>query len=491
MEPMLRPRPRSHTEGLALPLPYPVTVAGARRRTTVPADSQRISEAVPHAAGDIRVRSCASTGHTSIWGEATATDTRTADSAKAVSQLDRDLPRTHPHDRLVQSRRDMIRGILMRHIEEDIELNYCQGMNLVAVAFAGVYFEADEAYKHFSAFVSRVRGLWLPGFPLIEQGTSHFAVLAVTRPWFRHLQTHHIDPSMYLPNMWMALFGTWLPLPTLLHFVPLFEREGFSSMLAMTLAVLDHVGARLLQLHGQEELLLAFAPTRLNDFHGLIPEAHVLAKSVMAWLPVCGAETERAGDDQILGPPKYPRRVDCIANADDGEVVDEGLFGGLADFARKAADGAGLAARETLVAAGAGLAKQCVAAEEGLAKAQAAARADIERLKLATGRDLFQPWSGAHIFRGARKKTRPDGPGLYVITHSASVRVGDQAGLENTEVAMIRTGKRVRVLEVLRIEAAQRVRARIDTPAGWISLEDTSDGYRWAKLVERKCSQTL
>ena len=39
----------------------------------------------------------------------------------------------------------------------------------------------------------------------------------------------------------------------------------------------------------------------------------------------------------------------------------------------------------------------------------------------------------------------------------------------------------VDVLEVVRLPAAQRVRARIAHPPGWISIEQTSDGFRWAR----------
>jgi hypothetical protein len=59
-------------------------------------------------------------------------------------------------------------------------------------------------------------------------------------------------------------------------------------------------------------------------------------------------------------------------------------------------------------------------------------------------------------------------------------RVSDRATLGGTPVAELKAGEQVLVLELRTLVTAHRVRARIDVPAGWITLRDTTDGYRWA-----------
>lgn len=72
--------------------------------------------------------------------------------------------------------------------------------------------------------------------------------------------------------------------------------------------------------------------------------------------------------------------------------------------------------------------------------------------------------------------------GTYIIVHhntfvSSSVAVP----VTDTDViAHIEKGRQVRVLEVAPGLQQSRVRARIDSPAGWISLSNLDNGYRWA-----------
>jgi len=46
--------------------------------------------------------------------------------------------------------------------------------------------------------------------------------------------------------------------------------------------------------------------------------------------------------------------------------------------------------------------------------------------------------------------------------------------------ARLGSGTRVKVLEVLGAAEANRLRARIEHPKGWISLVNVQTGYRWA-----------
>ncbi|CAK0846653.1 unnamed protein product, partial [Prorocentrum cordatum] len=76
-----------------------------------------------------------------------------------------------------------------------------------------------------------------------------------------------------------------------------------------------------------------------------------------------------------------------------------------------------------------------------------------------------------------------DGPGLYIITHSQT-GVTSGVSISSGIVSFLETGAVVNVLEVSQSPAEGRVRGRTERPAGWISLLDTTDGYRWADRLE-------
>ena len=71
-----------------------------------------------------------------------------------------------------------------------------------------------------------------------------------------------------------------------------------------------------------------------------------------------------------------------------------------------------------------------------------------------------------------------DGPGIYILAGEVDVFEGVARG--SAKVGRLGAGQEVRVLEVVHREMDRRVRGRIQQPAGWISLLDTSEGHRWA-----------
>lgn len=93
-----------------------------------------------------------------------------------------------------------------------------------------------------------------------------------------------------------------------------------------------------------------------------------------------------------------------------------------------------------------------------------------------------------------RKKTRADRgqaqadqdlPGMYTIAH-AGTKVGPTEELSKTFLAELGKGAKVRVVEVVRREKDKRVRGRLDSPSGWISLQNIENGYRWATRDEEQ-----
>lgn len=74
-----------------------------------------------------------------------------------------------------------------------------------------------------------------------------------------------------------------------------------------------------------------------------------------------------------------------------------------------------------------------------------------------------------------------DGPGYYVVLHKAVV-TRDKVFLgDESVVTKVGVGNLVKVLEVEYYEEEARLRARIEQPAGWMSLLNTQTGRRWAQ----------
>lgn len=195
----------------------------------------------------------------------------------AIAVIDVDIPRTAGSDPELASSLGVTRSLLLRHAAEDTELGYCQGMNAVAAVFAVAAGSQDEAYARFKQFTQRLRGLWLPGFPLLKAGMAEFEELTKARPWFQHLSRHYISPDMYLPRAWMPFFAKWLPLSTRILFLGQLENLGLAGLLALSCAILDlHLPGILQQ--GDMDEALAF----LETMQARAPDAAALRR--LPWL---------------------------------------------------------------------------------------------------------------------------------------------------------------------------------------------------------------
>jgi hypothetical protein len=96
---------------------------------------------------------------------------------------------------------------------------------------------------------------------------------------------------------------------------------------------------------------------------------------------------------------------------------------------------------------------------------------------------------GAIVARGPFRllRLRPldaaDGPGKYVTIRPTKVgpEMVPGGGDGGTEIA---EGTPVNVLEVVDVASHKRIRARVEDPPGWISLENTETKVRWARKLE-------
>eukprot|EP00449_Zooxanthella_nutricula_P020284 CAMPEP_0198546892 /NCGR_PEP_ID=MMETSP1462-20131121/67258_1 /TAXON_ID=1333877 /ORGANISM="Brandtodinium nutriculum, Strain RCC3387" /LENGTH=333 /DNA_ID=CAMNT_0044277355 /DNA_START=72 /DNA_END=1073 /DNA_ORIENTATION=+ len=187
---------------------------------------------------------------------ATQERSRSVDSLSA-EMIGLDLARTDEGDDLAPEHRGWTRAMLLRYAADDPAVGYCQGLTFVASAYASASVDQHQAYHRLRSFLGQMRGLWLPGFPLLEEATARFEVAVKQRGWFQHLGAHEIDTSMYLPQGFLTLFGLWLPRSTVVRCLSFLELHGLLGFVAIAVAVLDSAEHRLLRLHSMEELLFA------------------------------------------------------------------------------------------------------------------------------------------------------------------------------------------------------------------------------------------
>jgi hypothetical protein len=77
-----------------------------------------------------------------------------------------------------------------------------------------------------------------------------------------------------------------------------------------------------------------------------------------------------------------------------------------------------------------------------------------------------------------------DTPGKYMVLAPSAVKSGIE--LNTSRVGELVCGMIVQVLEVVRRDDMNRIRARTQNPAGWISLLNLIDGNRWAEKMVRR-----
>uniref|UniRef100_A0A7S1QX94 Uncharacterized protein n=1 Tax=Alexandrium catenella TaxID=2925 RepID=A0A7S1QX94_ALECA len=78
-------------------------------------------------------------------------------------------------------------------------------------------------------------------------------------------------------------------------------------------------------------------------------------------------------------------------------------------------------------------------------------------------------------------------PAPYVIIHDNAALRSD-VSLASPVVGHLRSGDVVRVVAVVSSLQDRRLRGRIESPQGWISLLDLDTGYRWAKRYDEPAS---
>eukprot|EP00427_Karlodinium_veneficum_P053949 CAMPEP_0169404868 /NCGR_PEP_ID=MMETSP1017-20121227/56629_1 /TAXON_ID=342587 /ORGANISM="Karlodinium micrum, Strain CCMP2283" /LENGTH=329 /DNA_ID=CAMNT_0009511399 /DNA_START=63 /DNA_END=1049 /DNA_ORIENTATION=- len=98
------------------------------------------------------------------------------------------------------------------------------------------------------------------------------------------------------------------------------------------------------------------------------------------------------------------------------------------------------------------------------------------------GLDQPHPLCDTHLAESADAYTEADRPGVYRMLVKAAVT--SDVSLDSSKGDVLEAGTRINVIEVRQVVDADRVRGKINTPEGWVSLLRPSDGYRWAEWAE-------
>jgi len=205
-------------------------------------------------------------------------------------QIRKDVYRTFSDLPELQPFRGVMQGVLQEYAAADVEVGYCQGMSFVAAVTAHHSRSIDSAYSQFREIVSGIRGLWLPGLPLLLQGEAAFQGLCNScfsdlLPW---LGEQGVSPDLFLPDAWLTLFSRWLPFAMLWAVFDFVKVNGFPGMLAITVRVLKFHQPILMAAADFQELLallkqLRYQP-RQPDVQDLVETARELVPSACAAL---------------------------------------------------------------------------------------------------------------------------------------------------------------------------------------------------------------
>lgn len=162
------------------------------------------------------------------------------DALQQEAQIDKDLPRTFPGLPAVCDRTSVIRQILLDYAVVDPDVGYCQGMSFVAAVVSANVPDPLEASRRFREIITDVRGLWLPGFPLLVAGVLTFDALLRTRlpALYDHLVRLQMMLDSFLPDVWLTLFASWLPFASLWPALQFLQGCGFVGVLSLTLELI-------------------------------------------------------------------------------------------------------------------------------------------------------------------------------------------------------------------------------------------------------------
>jgi len=88
---------------------------------------------------------------------------------------------------------------------------------------------------------------------------------------------------------------------------------------------------------------------------------------------------------------------------------------------------------------------------------------------------LDSRWQWAALVHGE------DLPGMYHLIGDSVLR--DASSVTSKKLGVLKSGSDVEVMQVIQVDAVNRLRARVKQPAGWISLKSLDSKWRWATPI--------
>lgn len=202
-------------------------------------------------------------------------DQRFSDHAVIIA---RDVARVFPSHHGIHHVRLEIAEVLRAYARQDPDLGYTQGMCFAAgVVCLKSGASLEEKVQRFSELMKDLRDLWMPGFPLVEQGVPALeSMLASKDPELLHHLYHNVklDLGMVVPGAWLSIFGKWLPVEVLEELVPFLQHQGLPGFVVVTFLILLAHRDKLLAARSLEEIL-----PRINGFSSEPAPDHLLLNS--------------------------------------------------------------------------------------------------------------------------------------------------------------------------------------------------------------------
>lgn len=187
-------------------------------------------------------------------------DDKFRDYAKVIA---RDVARIYAgHEQVDQLRLEMA-AVLRGYARKHPHLGYTQGMCFLALVTCSK--EKDLAEQLFEDYMTSLKLLWSPDFPLIQEGIPLLPGLldkADMQLSYHLFHTLGLNLTAVLPTAWLSMFGKWLPFQQLLEIVPFLAASGLPGFLAVTIVILTSFRSDLLGHQSVEDVLLFIAALR-------------------------------------------------------------------------------------------------------------------------------------------------------------------------------------------------------------------------------------
>lgn len=205
---------------------------------------------------------------------------RKADS-KAIQTILRDVHRTFPEDPFFAATKSvghqMLQELLSVYSFQDSEVGYTQGMNYLAGFM--LMNSNGRLEKCFGLMVCMMyeydqRWMFLPGLPHLTMFLwefNHFMDMYL-RKLHLHMQSHRLDPNMYVVEWFITLFTYVLPKETVKRVWDLYFLESWKTVFMIGLALLKRSQNVLLTLdfEGMLRYLKQFPDPQVTEADGLI-----------------------------------------------------------------------------------------------------------------------------------------------------------------------------------------------------------------------------